>query len=107
MDNCIKFDGEPGKQNFKKLGEGQILITNTDNGNIIELDYYADLLAPLIIVLFAVLLGIVFKVYSMPIVFTLALALQEFIRKIAWDGVANRLLESILNSCAYESTERN
>jgi len=95
IDNCIKFDGEPGKQDFKKLGEGQILITNTDNGHIIELDYYADLLAPLIIVVFAVLLGIVFRVYSMPIVFTLALALQEFIRKISWDGVANRLLEDI------------
>lgn len=95
-DNCIRFDGEPGKQNFKKLGEGQILITSTDSGNIIELDYYANLLAPLIIVLFAVSLGIVFRVYSMPIVFALALALQEFIRKITWDGVANSLLEDVL-----------
>ena len=94
-DNCIKFDGEPGKQNFKKLGEGQILITNTEGGNIIELDYYANLLAPLIIVLFAILLGIVFKIYSMPVAFALALALQEFIRKIAWEGVANRLLEDM------------
>ena len=95
-DNYIKFDGEPGKQNFKKLGVGQILVVHTDNGSIIELEYYADLLAPLIISVFAMLLGIVFRFYSMPIVFALALALQEFIRKIAWDGVANSLLEDIL-----------
>ena len=94
--NRIIFDGEPGRSNFGKLGEGQIEITRSDEGSVIELEYYADLLAPLIFFMVPLFIGVSWGMYFFPIAVALALSIQEFIRKKIWAVVAERLLEDLL-----------
>ena len=102
----IVFDGVPGRS-LERLGEGQFEIIRMDGGSLIKLDYYTELLVPLVFFGIALFTGIAGRVYTVPIVLGLIFFIVELIRKLVWDGVANRLLEDILNSCEHESTEHH
>jgi len=104
--NAIQFDGQPGKS-FKRLGKGKIEINGSVCESTVVLEYYIDLLAPLVFFALTLGFGIHFGVYSFPIIAGLALSIQEFIRKSVWAGVANRLLDDILNDYEHESTEHH
>jgi hypothetical protein len=104
--NAILFDGQPGRS-FKRLGRGKIEINGSVRESFIVLEYYIDLIAPLVVFAITLVFGIRFGVYSFPIIVALALSIQEFIRKSVWNGVANRLLDDILNNYEYESTEHH
>lgn len=104
--NVILFDGQPGKS-FKRLGKGKIEINGSVCESTVVLEYYLNLVGPLVFFAITLIFGIRFGVCSFPILAALALSIQEFIRKSVWDGVAKSLLEDILNSNEYESTEHH
>ena len=95
-DSRIVFDGEPGRSNFGKLGEGQIEIQSSDENTIIELYYYADLQIALIFFIVILFIGVASGAYFFPIIVAVALTIQELIRKEVWRGVAERLLDDLL-----------
>jgi len=95
-DSRIVFDGEPGRSNFGKLGEGQIEIQPSDENTIIELYYYADLQIALIFFIVILFIGVTSGAYFFPIIVAVALTIQELIRKEVWRGVAESLLEDLL-----------
>src|ERR1700754_4508006 len=80
----IIFDGKPGKANFKRLGEGEIEIMHSDNASMVELKYYVNLLPPLVFFLFPLTFGIMTGIYVCPIVFAVALSIQEIVRIQVW-----------------------
>ena len=93
--NIIVFDGGADRA-FERLGEGIIEIIHTDEGSIILIEYYADLIAPLMFFVIVLVGGIVSKYYFFIVFVDLALVINELIRKVVWKRLAKSLLEDIL-----------
>jgi hypothetical protein len=102
----IVFDGVPGRSH-KRLGEGQFVIMPINDGSVIKLEYYTELLVPLMFFGIALFAGIAGKVYAAPVVLGSIFFVIGFVEKLVWKAVANSLLDDILNNSGHESTEHN
>jgi len=92
--NEIIFDGQPGRS-FNRLSIGKIEIEKSGNESIVELEYYANLLVPLIFFIITLIIGVGLGMYSFPIVAAILLTIQELIRKIVWADMAEHLLKDL------------
>jgi len=90
---------------FSRLGSGVFEIKPSDEGNVVELRYHIWIIAPLVIITIAVVVGIVDNVYGFSIIAFLLFSIQELVRIGVLKETSNTMLKEILSTNFMDQTD--